>query len=551
MNNKLEEYIDLVSPGDFVLLFSIGNVNYQSWPAATQNKIQEIGASPATITQLQNGDPYIILGRKGAAPGTAIEEVLAATPPEDEQQIDMTQIISGSFDSGLVESLKVGPSLSWETFFKSSRISELPQTDVQQFDIFGLDFANTETLLFDNVLPDVFDISTIDAATYPYLKLVYSVEDQVNLTPPQLDEWLVIYELPPEGILFDRTGTQQVTVAEGEIVDFDFTFFNFSTINYPDSIPVRYSIFNQDARTSEINEFKLEPLAAGDSAEFTISINTLGKSGSNDLSVFVNPFIIAEQNYDNNVISLPSQIQVDADNEHPVLDVSFDGVYILDGDIVSANPLISVRVRDENKILLKQDTLGVEIFFKRPGENTSFERIGFSDPDVRWFAETSTEDFQVEYSPRELEDGIYTLRVQAVDASGNQSGIDPYQINFEVVNEISVTNFYPYPNPFSTSVRFAFTLTGGEIPDEIKIQIMTVTGKIVREITQDEIGPIHIGNNLTQYAWDGRDEYGDQLANGVYLYKVFINLNGESLQKRKTAADKSFTKGFGKMYLLR
>ena len=73
----------------------------------------------------------------------------------------------------------------------------------------------------------------------------------------------------------------------------------------------------------------------------------------------------------------------------------------------------------------------------------------------------------------------------------------------------------------------------------------------MREITQDEIGPIRIGNNITSYAWDGRDEFGDQLANGVYFYKVFINANGNSIQRRSTSADRAFKNGFGKLYILR
>jgi flagellar hook assembly protein FlgD len=108
-----------------------------------------------------------------------------------------------------------------------------------------------------------------------------------------------------------------------------------------------------------------------------------------------------------------------------------------------------------------------------------------------------------------------------------------------------------YPNPFSTSTRFVFTLTGSEIPEYFKIQIMTVTGKVIREIMRDELGPIHIGRNITEYAWNGRDEFGDQLANGVYLYRVLTKLNGQNIEKRTTEADQYFTKGWGKMYLMR
>jgi flagellar hook assembly protein FlgD len=80
---------------------------------------------------------------------------------------------------------------------------------------------------------------------------------------------------------------------------------------------------------------------------------------------------------------------------------------------------------------------------------------------------------------------------------------------------------------------------------------MTVTGKVVREITQDEIGPIHIGHIITQYAWDGTDEYGDRLANGVYLYRVLVRLHGKMVPLRATAGDRAFKEGFGKLYILR
>jgi flagellar hook assembly protein FlgD len=108
-----------------------------------------------------------------------------------------------------------------------------------------------------------------------------------------------------------------------------------------------------------------------------------------------------------------------------------------------------------------------------------------------------------------------------------------------------------YPNPFSTSTRFVFTLTGSEVPDDIIIQIMTVTGRVVREITEDQLGIIQIGRNITEYAWDGTDEFGDPLANGVYLYRVKARINGENIKHRESGADSHFNRDFGKMYILR
>jgi flagellar hook assembly protein FlgD len=78
-----------------------------------------------------------------------------------------------------------------------------------------------------------------------------------------------------------------------------------------------------------------------------------------------------------------------------------------------------------------------------------------------------------------------------------------------------------------------------------------VSGRVVREITQDELGLLRIGNNATDYAWDGKDEFGDQLANGVYLYKVIIRKNGDQVELRESGGDRGFKNGYGKLYLLR
>src|SRR4029077_9334565 len=122
---------------------------------------------------------------------------------------------------------------------------------------------------------------------------------------------------------------------------------------------------------------------------------------------------------------------------------------------------------------------------------------------------------KVLYTPI-LKDGKYELSVQGADRSGNLSGSNVYKIDFEVINKSMISNILNYPNPFTTSTRFVFTLTGDQIPTYFKIQIMTITGKVVREITEAEIGPLHIGRNITQFAWDGTDQFGDRLANGVY-----------------------------------
>ena len=162
---------------------------------------------------------------------------------------------------------------------------------------------------------------------------------------------------------------------------------------------------------------------------------------------------------------------------------------------------------------------------------------------------------RLNYTPTLLTDGVYTLVVQAKDRSNNSSGSLNYQINFEVINRATITDVMNYPNPFSTATHFVFTITGSEVPTMFRIQIMTITGKMVREIERDELGPLHIGRNITEYAWDGRDQFGDRLANGVYFYRVLTKIGSENIEHTDNVGtsgiDQYFKKGFGKMYLMK
>ncbi len=545
----LNDYIDNVNDGDFILLFSIGELQYENWPAEVLTQLNTIGVSTAFLSSLTTGQPVIILGKKGSA--TAPFEITGSAS----ESISLIEVLKGNFTSASLTTSRIGPASQWKEFFRQASFS-VPPTDTFSYDIIGVDRSGNESVLMSNLFNDNQDVSSISAADYPFIRLFFRTENVTNSTPSQLKKWQLTFEGVPEGILLtnDPLLNRNNTVErdEGAPLLTNYFFKNISKLDFTDSIPVNLSSFNMTLRENSLVSNKLPPIISNDSSVFTFDLQTLGKSGLNDLNVFVNPNELPEVTINNNIIDINNFLQVNPDKTNPILDVTFDGIYILDGDIVSPNPRILVKLLDENTYLFKQDTTGVEISIKQPcGSDCDFQRVNFSNPDIILTSASESTDFQIEYNPKGLQDGIYGLRVQGSDFTGNISGVEAYEINFEVINESTITHFYPYPNPFSTSTRFVFTLTGSEIPDQIKIQIMTVSGKIVREITQDELGALHIGNNLTDFAWDGRDEFGDQLANGVYLYRVILRSNGERMEKRSTSADKAFKNGFGKLYLLR
>jgi len=248
---------------------------------------------------------------------------------------------------------------------------------------------------------------------------------------------------------------------------------------------------------------------------------------------------------------------VKPDSLNPLLDVTFDGVHILNKDIVSSRPHVLIKLKDEAKWMILSDTSLVSLKVRYP--DGSLHNFYFSSIDTLQFtpagpAPATDNTASINFFPNFRDDGEYELIVSGKDESNNNAGAFEYRVAFEVINKPMISNMLNYPNPFTTSTAFVFTLTGSDVPQNIKIEIMTITGKIVREITKDELGPLHIGRNITEFKWDGTDQYGQKLGNGIYLYRVITNLNGKSLDKYKAQGDNTdqyFNKGYGKMYLMR
>jgi flagellar hook assembly protein FlgD len=252
----------------------------------------------------------------------------------------------------------------------------------------------------------------------------------------------------------------------------------------------------------------------------------------------------------NNIYSHPFHVRPDGIN--PILDVTFDGKHIMNGDIVSPTPEILFEINDENPFLAVSDS-AYEVFFGRKTPSGNLPRLfinGNSEMEVVP-AELPENKGRLYFRPGQLDDGEYTLRVQGFDATGNAAGKTEYEINFEVVNESAVSNVLNYPNPFSSSTRWVYTLTGNELPEVFEIHIYTISGILVKVIDLHETNDVRFGRNISDYAWDGRDEFGDLLANGVYVYKVVTRLNGRQMDTRDEGVTDMFRNGFGKLYIMR
>ncbi len=526
--NDLLAYIDNINVSDSVVIFSIGDPGYSLWSSQVQSKLGEFGINPSDIGSLAQGEPVVIFGRKGASPGTAR---IYTTPlvPEKEQELQVSETITGRQSQGKISSLTIGPAQSWKRFL--ANVSNIGPTDSFSFSIFGVKLDGADSLVRKNSFDDL-DLTDLNALKFPYVRVELATMDEVDLTPIQLRNWIVLYEPVAEGILLHNGQPEAKTVQEGAPWSDQFKFVNISNKNFSSPLTVGVELFNSSQLTNEVQKFSIEAPSKQDSTVFTVKVDTKGKLGVSNLNVFVNRKIVPEQYYDNNNILLKEYIEVKPDVSRPILDVSIDGRYIRNNDYVSSNPLILTLLKDENPFLFKTDTSGVNILLSLPCQTSTcgFTRINFSSAEIKWFRATPSSDFRVEYRPLALRDGGYVLRVEAADVSGNKSGEEPYQISFQVKNETTITFNSVYPNPSSGNFYFQFQLTGNGLPDFFSLQIFTTDGRLVQEFNPEDLIDFKIG--LNELTWQATDLAGASLPNGMFIYRLKIRANEKEVNQQ-------------------
>ncbi len=538
----------------FTILNSIDSKLYQEewaqdsidWGTNIYSVFEEEGAQ--LIRGLADGGPfhYGFFYKKG-------DRVLTegiSTSLEEELKVESFIPVPGIF--GRYETPPAGPAKSWDSF--SFEINGLSENDQFLAKIYSLQNGE-KTLLIDSIRTKRYDLGEVDASENTQLVGVVEFYDEVDRTAPDIEFIRFSYQEKPELAVnpaahFTISGD---TIAQGSSFELSYNVTSLNKVPF-DSILISYTTINADNVQMEtrILESPLEGLGQT-TFEFEFEEQNF-LPGINQINVNVNPEEAQpEITLANNFVNIPFTVAKDITN--PILDVTFDGIRIQDGDIVSPKTEIHISLTDENPNLPIQDTSSFRIFLTHPdGQITP---VRFNQQNVNFIPASGDDKNQaaVLFYPELEMDGTYELTVQGWDASRNISGDYAYQQSFKVFNENMISNVLNYPNPFSTSTRFVYTLTG-EQPAFFKIQIMTVSGRIVKEIGMDELGPLKIGTHITDYQWDGRDEYGDRLANGVYLYRVVAqDATGKAFEnfdeKLGTGTNQFFKQNLGKMVILR
>jgi hypothetical protein len=212
------------------------------------------------------------------------------------------------------------------------------------------------------------------------------------------------------------------------------------------------------------------------------------------------------------------------DDEGPQLEVFLNDEKFIDGSITDETPVLLVKAFDENGINTVGNGIGHDITAVIDGKS--------SEPIVlnEYYSSelNSYQSGEIRYQMSELEPGRHTVLVKVWDVNNNSSSVET---SF-VVNERQtpvLSNVYNYPNPFTTSTEFMFEHNQSCSTLDVQVQIFTISGKLIKTINEN-VNTVGFRNQGIK--WDGRDDFGDQLGKGVYIYHLKVkNPDGELAEK--------------------
>jgi hypothetical protein len=536
--NSLEYYLQQYQYGDVIVLTSTGNANLPAWSVSFKDLLHSMGST--LIDSVESGIPYHAIFKIGE--GLVFEAYGDSTDQSLELNIDLSfNAVNGSISTPLIYGAG-----RWEKFSVGTLVDSIDSGDLvflkspEGDSLLDISGNKIDTVVFS----DGFNVSLTEIDSVEHARIVFDVSDTVFRTPIEIDHWVVNFDPIMELLIANSTREELMNstkrINAGELAEWSLVFQNVSQGGSEDSIQILVTV--QGDGYYELDTLIVSKSFGLDSVQFDFELVTVGLSGIYQVQLKLNPEVEPEQFYDNNYINF--EMEVIPDLTTPILEVTYDGYYIQNGDFISSNPEIEISLREYNDFLKRTDTLNWSMELAEHCETSCvYSNLYFGSSDVSYSVGSITDDFTVLYTPEFLA-GVYRLKIEASDASGNYAG--SYEQEFEVSDQTGLSYFYPYPNPFSGSCRFVYRFLGEVVPTDFSLLITTLSGHTVRELSAEDLGGIRIGTNLSEYYWDGTDAKGTKLANGVYLYKVIVN-DGTPLLE--TDADGLIKGGVGKLYI--
>ncbi len=195
------------------------------------------------------------------------------------------------------------------------------------------------------------------------------------------------------------------------------------------------------------------------------------------------------------------------DTVGPNITIGFEGQHFMTTGFVPPDPILLVTIADSGSGINIAGDIGHQIVLTLDHASDQFIILN------RYFQyeKDSYQIGQIIYPLGRLAEGDHFLQIKAWD-NFNNSAQQETQFTVVALDRLMLREVMNFPNPFAETTAFTFWVSQS---CDVKISIFTVTGRLIRTL-----GHLKAETGFNHFTWDGRDEEGDALANGIYLYRI-------------------------------
>lgn len=364
----------------------------------------------------------------------------------------------------------------------------------------------------------------------PALKLAYpknlvytaSINSQ-TLTSSSVDTLKALKKLTITGYVADKTGNKLTnfngvvfpTVYDKEV--------NLTTLkNDPGS-----NVANFNLQKNIIYKGKSAVINGDFTYSFLVPKDISYDFGKGKISYYAHNGINDASGYYDKVVIGGSETNVIADNKGPEIKLYLNDEKFVSGGTTNETPKIYALVLDSSGINTVGNGIGHDIVAVIDAQSNN--PIILNDYYVANL--NSYQSGKIRYNFNTLKEGNHQLSLKVWDVQNNSSIA---YTDFVVAKEanLALSHILNFPNPFTTKTKFFIEHNQCCTNLKVLIQVYTISGKLVKSINQT------INNQGFRYDgidWDGKDDFGDKLARGVYIYRVSVtdggNKKAEKIEK--------------------
>ena len=499
VHDAYSAFLDTIS-SRYLAIFAIKDEGAYHLSDELKAKIKGFGSN--YIDSLELWSSWAFIGKRGAILGSMPE----AYSLQGNGSVTIDTTILFLSESGSMLTKEIGPTTKWDKIVVDQ---ETPSNSEITYTPIGIRTDGVLDTLQSLALQDsVADLSFINSDLYPKIKLLAEFQASDDKQSPVLNALGVDYSDVAElGLNYQVVSVEHDSLTQGEKNKLSFYIYNVGE-SMADSFGVKVELLKPDNSVQLIDNFTTS-IDSMNRKYFEYDFTLLKEYGWGNMLFAVTADgenKITEFFEDNNYYQIPFYVKKDTltDIVSAEASVTIDGYDIIDGDFVSSEPEIIFQIDYQGDFPVS-DTTAVNYYLDN-------KRISYTSMHMEY--DTINQMIKSTYKPP-LENGDHFLKV-----SGDSFSLDKF---FTVSNELKIVDLYNYPNPFSENTYFTFKLT--RVPEEVVIKIYTVAGRLIKNIY---LTISDLKTDFNKIEWDGRDEDGDQIANGVYIYKVILKDPNES-----------------------